>query len=104
MNRRRLIFAFVAVQDFVVGLLARNLDTHRALLAPGIERGRCMVGGWRAWRTFELARRRVPAYRDYLDAVAPGAQVRLDGWTPDFGAIPEMDKDSYIRRYGIEQR
>lgn len=104
MNRRRLIFAFVALQDFVVGLLARNLDTHRALLAPGIERARCMVGGWRAWRTFELARRRVPAYRDYLDAVAPGAQVRLDGWTPDFGAIPEMDKDSYIRRYGIEQR
>jgi len=62
MNRRRLIFAFVAVQDFVVGLLARNLDTHRALLAPGIERGRCMIGGWRAWRTFELARHRVPAY------------------------------------------
>ena len=104
MIRRALIFGFVAVQDWIVAHLARNLGVHRALLAPGLERYRWVVGRWRAWRTFERARRKVPAYRDYLEKTAPGARVRLDGWIPDFGEIPEMDKATYIKAYGIEER
>ena len=103
MIRRWLIFAFVAAQDWTVARLAPNLGLHRLLLAPGLERYRWLVGQWRAWRAFERARRRVPAYRDYLAAVAPGARVRLDGWVPDFGEVPEMDKEAYIKAYPIEQ-
>lgn len=104
MIRRRLIFLWVAGQDFIVGRLSRNLSVHRKLFAPGIENYRWVVGRWRAWRTFELARRKVPAYRAYLESVAPAARVRLQGWVPDFTAIPEMDKAGYISAYGIEQR
>jgi len=101
---RRLIFLWVAVQDLVVGRLSRNLSTHRMLFTPGVENYRWVVGRWRAWRTFEMARRRVPAYREYLESVAPGVSVRLDGWIPDLTGIPEMDKASYITAYGIEAR
>lgn len=41
--------------------------------------------------------RTVPAYRAYLAAVAPDAEVRLRGLSVDLSAIPEMDKESYIR-------
>ena len=101
--RKYLIFAFVAVQDWTIARLAPNLGIHRLLLAPGLERYRWLVGQWRAWRTFERARRKVPAYRDYLESRAPGARVRLEGWVPDFSAVPEMDKDSYIKACRIEQ-
>jgi hypothetical protein len=36
--------------------------------------------------------------------VAPAAGVRLDGWLPDLTGIPEMDKASSIKAYGVEQR
>ncbi len=102
--RRRLIFLFVTVQDFVVSVLFRNLTVHRALLAPGAERSRWLIGRWRAWRTFEAARRDVPAYAKYLTEVAPDAQVRLRGWDVDFSAVPEMDKASYIKAYPTNER
>lgn len=102
--RQRLIFAFLAVQDVVVGVLFRNLTLHRALFAPGMESYRWTVGRWRAWRTFEAARRDVPAYRKYLRAVAPDAEVRLRGWHVDFSQVPEMDKTSYIKAYPTHER
>ncbi len=43
--------------------------------------------------------RTVPAYRAYLAAVAPDAEVRLRGLSVDLSAIPEMDKESYIKAY-----
>lgn len=95
--RRRLVFLFVAVQDLLVGVVFRNLTVHRALFAPGLEGYREVVGRWRAWRTFEHARRTVPAYRAYLQAVAPQADVRLRGLTVDLAGLPEMDKSSYIK-------
>ncbi len=87
-----------------MGLLFRNLTVHRALFAPGLENYRWVVGRWRAWRTFETAREKVPAYGSYLQAVAPQADVRLKGWHVDLSGIPEMDKASYIKAYPTAQR
>ena len=102
--RQRLIFLFVAVQDLLVGVVFRNLAVHRALFAPGLEGYRWVVGRWRAWRTFEHARRTVPAYRAYLQTVAPQADVRLRGFTVDLAGLPEMDKSSYIKPYPTSER
>ncbi len=102
--RKHLIFLFVAIEDFIVGVLFRNLLVHRVLLAPGAEGHRWIIGRWRAWRTFEMARRDVPAYRKYLEAVAPDAQVRFRGWDVDFSEIPEMDKASYIKSFPTHER
>lgn len=62
------------------------------LLALLPERVRWGLGRMRAWRTYRLARRRVPAYRRHLR----GRRVR--SWT----ALPETDKRGYIQPNPIE--
>ncbi|HEV7182858.1 MAG TPA: CoF synthetase [Leifsonia sp.] len=103
--KRSLIFAFVWAQDGFVRLFTHSVHTHKVLLGPGIEPFRWLLGRWRAWRTFELAARRVPAYRAFL--AERGAPVKLRfkrGLAAAYATIPEMDKDSYIKRWSIPER
>lgn len=103
--KRRLIFAFLAVLEAVVRLLMPRVGTHKILLAPGIEPLRWRLGRLRAWRTFEQTARKVPAYRAFL--AERGFPRRLDvrnGLEAAILTIPEMDKDSYIKRWSIPER
>lgn len=59
------------------------------------------IGEYRAWRCFEDARERVPAYRHFA---AASAGVRLRGLRPDLRAVPVTDKANYVKRYGVEER
>ncbi|GAA2237949.1 phenylacetate--CoA ligase family protein [Rarobacter faecitabidus] len=100
-----LIYAFVWAQDIVVKSLTYSVYTHKFLLAPGIEPLRWRLGRWRAFRTFELTARKSPAYADFLRR--RGITGRLPFFTgrdEAFAAIPEMDKDNYIRAYSIPDR
>jgi len=101
--QRRLVFALLAVLR--VGRLAalRRESTYRLLLAPGFERARWQLGRWRAWLAFERARKEVPAYRDFLRARGD-PRPRARWFLPDFGQTPVTDKDSYVKRYAIEER
>ncbi|MFF1633047.1 hypothetical protein [Leifsonia sp. NPDC058248] len=103
--KRSLIFAFVWAQDGFVRLFTHSVHTHKVLLGPGIEPFRWLLGRWRAWRTFELAARRVPAYREFLAERGIPGRLRFRGrLAAAFAAIPEMDKDSYIKKWSIPQR
>lgn len=56
------------------------------------------AGRWRAVRAAFEARRRVPAYRQFLaDAGVTDADVEAL-------RLPETDKDNYIRRFSIDER
>ncbi len=101
--KKRLLFTYVALQDFVVWHLARWDVTHRLLLSPGIEPYRWKLGQWRAFRTFEKAKRRVPAYKDYLRQQHYHDPTSFRGGV-DFSGVPEMDKKSYIVPYRAEER
>ncbi|PYY31489.1 CoF synthetase [Curtobacterium sp. MCBD17_030] len=82
-----------------------RVGTHKFLLAPGIEPLRWTLGRWRAWRTAELAAKRVPAYRGFLSDA--GRSSRLDtrsGIATAFSGLPEMDKESYVKRWSIPER
>ncbi|PZF67877.1 CoF synthetase [Curtobacterium sp. MCPF17_047] len=82
-----------------------RVGTHKFLLAPGIEPLRWTLGRWRAWRTAELAAKRVPAYRAFLAGL--GRSSRLDarsGIATAFSGLPEMDKESYVKRWSIPER
>jgi phenylacetate-CoA ligase len=100
------IFAFVFLMDRFVGLFTPRVSTHRILLMPGIEPFRWAAGRWRAWRTFEMAAKRVPAYRDFLFERGVPGKLSLKGKTlaEAFAALPEMDKDTYIKRWTIPAR
>lgn len=100
-----LIFAFLGVQDAIIRLLTRRVWTHKFLLAPGIEPLRWRLGRLRAWRTFNFAARRVPAYRGFLHA--RGVHTSLEGHgklDERFAEIPPIDKESYIREWSVSDR
>jgi phenylacetate-CoA ligase len=103
--RRLLAFALVTAVDAVVRPLMVSVHTHKLLLGPGIEPLRWELGRLRAWHTFELAARRVPAYRAFLEERGVPRRLRVRGSVAEaFAALPEMDKDSYIKRWSIPER
>lgn len=77
--------------------LMTNEALYRLRFVPGFEAARWRLGAWRAWRVYELARRRVPAYRDFA-AAEPRA------FATDFAALPETDKQSYVKAYSLEEQ
>ena len=100
--RRTLIFGFLRAAR-PVRALALRLPRGERLLRPGLEPLLRGTGAWRAWLAFEEARKHVPAYRAFL-AEHGDPQVVLRGLRPDFAAIPITDKESYVRRWSIEDR
>jgi phenylacetate-CoA ligase len=101
--KRLLIFAFLAVADRIRRLMMGWESAFGLLFLPRLSGLRERIGRWKAWRVFENAKRTCPAYRDFL-AKHKGAGVVLRGWTPDFSAIPPMDKPNYIHAYSIAER
>jgi phenylacetate-CoA ligase len=97
------IFGALALLRIFRKLISRSDETYKLLFTPGFERFRWRVGRWRAWLALERARREVPAYRAFL-AEHGNPRVRLRGLDPDFSAIPPTDKESYVKRYSIEER
>ena len=101
--RRWAIFGTLALLRIFRKAVSRSDETYKLLFTPGFEGFRWRVGRWRAWLALERARREVPAYRRFL-AERGGPGVRLSGLDPDFSGVPATDKDSYVRRYSIEER
>ncbi|WXF92582.1 hypothetical protein WDV91_08345 [Curtobacterium flaccumfaciens pv. flaccumfaciens] len=103
--KRAAVFSVVWVVETFVALFMPRVGTHKLLLTPGIEPLRWTLGRWRAWRTAERAAKRVPAYRAFL--AESGRASRLDtrgGIAAAISALPEMDKDSYVKRWSIPER
>jgi len=98
-------FAAVALIDVVERGFASSGAAYKLLLIPGFERLRWKIGIWRAWRSFYLAHRLVPAYRDYLAQAGGMPNIHLTkGLFPDLSVIPEMDKASYVKAYPVHER
>ena len=101
--KRRLIFVLLAVADRIRRIMMRWESTFGLLFLPVLSGFRERVGQWKAWRAFENAKQKCPAYREFL-AKHPGSEVKLRGWIPDFSAIPQMNKQNYILAYSIVDR
>jgi phenylacetate-CoA ligase len=98
-------FGVVNVLDAFIGLFARNTMTHKFLLIPGIEPLRWRLGWWRAWRTYEMASGRVPAYAAFLKEHKTKSTLSYIGSIEqNFKKIPEMDKQTYIKKWSILDR
>jgi phenylacetate-CoA ligase len=101
--QRRIVFSLLAVLRVARLAAMRRESTYRLLFVPGFERVRWQLGRWRAWLAVERARRDVPAYREFLRAHGdPRPRVRR--LQPDLTVVPVTDKESYVKRYRIEER
>lgn len=102
---RPFFLLLVAIVNVVEGALAGSRHAYKILLVPGFERLRWGLGVWRAWANFYRAYKRVPAYRDYIDAQGGRPEIVLDNLVlPVLTSIPEMDKESYVKKYPQEDR
>jgi phenylacetate-CoA ligase len=84
--------------ELLVELTGRRYRSFLALVRTTPPWLLATLGRWRARRTYEHARRRVPAYAAFLAerAGATTDPVRL--------RLPETDKDGYVRRWTIPER
>jgi phenylacetate-CoA ligase len=86
--------------------LRRGLVSHpRAgrLLRPGFESLLWRVGKWRLWLLYEDAAESVPAYQ-VICREQGFPEVVVDGLDPDLSVIPVTDKESYVKRFSVEER
>src|SRR3954454_21945024 len=101
--QRRAVFSLLAVLRVARLAAMRRESTYRLLFTPRFEGTRWQLGRWRAWLASERARKEVPAYRDFLRAHGdPRPRVRR--FQTDLAPLPETDKESYVKRYSIEER
>ena len=101
---RPLFLFLVAVVNFIEGAMAWLGRGYALLLVPGFESLRWELGIWRAWANFYRAYRRVPAYRSFIDSFGGRPEIKLRNLRPDLTSIPEMDKETYVKKYPQEQR
>lgn len=77
--------------------------TMSLIYAPGFNRLRLFNSKARAYAEFIKARRRVPAYRDFLDS-HEFSTPSFNGLVPNMHEIPITDKENFVKIYSIDER
>jgi phenylacetate-CoA ligase len=73
------------------------------LYLPGFTRLRRFNSIARAYAEFVKAKRRVPAYRDFLTKNG-FKKITFDGFLPNMSDIPITDKENYVKVYSMDDR
>ena len=101
---RHLILLFYAwlIEIFRKPLMLSNF-TIRLIYVPGINKIRQFNSKARAYSEFIKAKRRVPAYKEFLKT-HNFSKPSFSGLVPNIHEIPEIDKENYIKKFSIDAR
>ncbi|CAN5410854.1 phenylacetate--CoA ligase family protein [soil metagenome] len=101
---RHIIILFYAwlVELFRKPLMLSD-TTIRLLFIPGFNKIRTFNGKARAYAEFAKAKRRVPAYRDFLKSTG-FSYPSFSGMTPLIHQIPFTDKENYVMKFSMDER
>jgi phenylacetate-CoA ligase len=75
----------------------------KLLFLPGMNTWRTYTAKARVYNEFIKAKRRVPAYRDFLAAMS-FSNPSFNGLVPNIHEIPATDKGNYVMRYPMHER
>lgn len=75
----------------------------KLIYLPGINGLRIFSAYAKAYEQFVWAKRKVPAYRNFLEQQG-FTRMRFDGMRPMLEEIPFTDKENYVKQYGIADR
>ena len=78
-------------------------STIKLVYIPGINKIRAFSGKARAYSEFIKAKRRVPAYKEFLKT-HHFSKPSFSGFVPNIHEIPEIDKENYIKKFSIDAR
>ncbi len=101
---RHIIILFYAwlVELYRKPLMLSN-STIKLIYIPGINKIRAFNGKARAYSEFIKAKKRVPAYKEFLKA-HHFSKPSFSGLVPNIHEIPEIDKENYIKKFSIGAR
>lgn len=99
----RIWMMLVGVLDELIWIIDVGPQVHKFFLAPSLGDFRVFLGKIKAVKTFYFAKKRVPAYKDYLSKHSfKGPRI---GWgNASLRDVPEMDKSSYIKQYPLLEK
>jgi phenylacetate-CoA ligase len=102
---RQSIFSVARYANEAQSTFVNSELAYKVLLFVPLEKSRWELGLWRAWHNADRAYRRVPAYRKFVNK-NKGSWPRIDllNGSPDLSVLPEMDKESYVKKYSNEER
>ena len=101
---RHIIILFYAwlIELYRKPLMLSNA-TIKLIYIPGINKIRAFGGKARAYSEFIKAKRRVPAYKEFLK-IHHFSKPSFSGLIPNIHEIPEIDKENYIKKFSIASR
>jgi phenylacetate-CoA ligase len=98
MFRFAVAYAFIYVLWLFRRLLSFNRRSYLLLFAPPFQPFLSWIGRVRAYAIFYKAKRRCPAYWEFLAA----ENYQLNDWKIE--DVPVMTKENYVKKYTIEDR
>ncbi len=102
---KQAIFSFITTANSLQQAFVSSESLYKFLLLPHAEKARWKIGAWRAWHNAEHAYHTVPAYKRFIKVHAKHwPTIRVYKSLPDLSVIPEMDKESYVKKYHTEER
>jgi phenylacetate-CoA ligase len=101
--RKYIILFYAWLLDQYRKPLMWNNKTIGLLYAPGFNSLRKFNSQVRAYYEFWKAKRRVPAYAGFLKE-QNFDEPSFSGFIPNIHEIPETDKESYVKRYSMNER
>ena len=99
MLSRLLATAFVNVLYWFRRIISFEGTTFQILLSPGLQPFLEWVGRVRVKRVFFIAKKRCPAYKQFLED-----EMYAHGRKWDFEKVPTMTKENYVKKFSIEDR
>jgi phenylacetate-CoA ligase len=83
--------------------LLRSHSSMKMLFLPGMNKWRTYTAKARVYSEFIKAKRRVPAYRDFLNTMKFSGPS-FNGLVPNIHEIPITDKENYVKRFPMNER
>jgi phenylacetate-CoA ligase len=100
--RKFILFSIVRLLRTFRDTASKTETSYKLVFTPGFENTRWQIGKWKAWYLFEQAQKTTPAYKAFINEHP--ATVTLKGFDPDLTGIPVTDKESYVKKFSIEER
>jgi phenylacetate-CoA ligase len=101
--RHLLVILYARWAGLVRLLLTRSTPSMKLLFLPKVNRWRMYTAKARVYDEFTKAKRRVPAYRDFLRSKGFNRPT-FHGLVPNIHEIPITDKANYITKYSMTKR
>ncbi|MEP6594951.1 MAG: hypothetical protein ABJA71_03345 [Ginsengibacter sp.] len=101
--RHLFILLYAALTEVCRKTVMHSDVTIKLIFIPGFSRLRNFNGKARAYAEFIKAKRKVPGYKEFLKT-RHFSRPSFKGLTPNIHEIPYTDKESYVKKFSMNER